>query len=129
LKYLFLNEEIDFNHYIRINIIYNEDLRIDYRLEEPKGVKQQYGTFLANLPEDTRLKLLENKDKIYLFFLEISPYLLLRDIAYFFQSGWNIKINDLNKDMQYRIDKLEDFEYEQKTVEVRLPIHSGRVVN
>lgn len=117
LKYLFLNEEIDFIHYIRIIIVYNEDLRMNYRLEEPKGLKQQYGTFLANLPEDTKLKLLENKDKINIFLLEISPYLLLRDIAYFFQLGWNIKINDLNKDMQHRIDNLEDLENEQKTIE------------
>lgn len=117
LRAAFQNEEIDFNHNIRIVIIYNEDFRMNYHLEEPKGVKQQYGTFLANLPEETKFKLLENRDKIDSFLLEISPYQLLRDIAYFFQRGWNIKINDLNKEMQHRIENLEDLEYESLTTE------------
>jgi len=38
--------------------------------------------------------------------------------------GWNIKINDLNKDMQHRIDNLEDLKNEQKTIEV-IPILDG----
>lgn len=58
-----------------------------YHLEEPKGVKQQYKEYLANLPKNIKLKLTENKDKIDLFLLEISPYLLLRDIVYLFQRG------------------------------------------
>lgn len=124
LKYLFQQEEIDFNTYIRIIIIYNEDLRMNDRLEEPKGVKQQYGAFLANLPEIIKLNLIKNKSKIDLFLLEISPYLLLRDIAYFFQMGWNIKINDLNKDMQHRVEILEDLEYERLTIE-DIPILNG----
>ena len=124
LRSAFQNKEIDFIHNIRIIIIYNNDLRMNYRLEEPKGVKQQYGEFLANLPEDTRLRLIKNKRKIGSFLLEISPYLLLRDIAYFFQMGWNIKINDLNKDMQDRIEKLEDLEYKRITIE-DIPILNG----
>ncbi len=117
LKNLFPNEELDFNQIFRMVIVYNEDLRMNYRLDEPEGIKQQYGSFLANLPEETKLKLLENRDKIDLFLLEISPYLLLRDIAYFFQRGWNIKINDLNKDMQHRVENLEDLEYRGLTIE------------
>ena len=117
LKYLFPNEELDFNQIIRMIIVYNEDLRMNYRLDEPEGIKQQYGSFLANLPEETKLKLLENRDKIDSFLLEISPYLILRDIAYFFQRGWNIKINDLNKDMQHRVEILEDLENKQLKIE------------
>ena len=124
LKNLFPNEELDFNQIFRMVIVYNEDLRMNYRLDEPEGIKQQYGSFLANLPEETKLKLLENRDKIDLFLLEISPYLLLRDIAYFFQRGWNIKINDLNKDMQHRIENLEDLEYRELTIE-DIPILNG----
>ena len=124
LKNLFPNEELDFNQIFRMVIVYNEDLRMNYRLDEPEGIKQQYGSFLANLPEETKLKLLENKDKIDLFLLEISPYLLLRDIAYFFQRGWNIKINDLNKDMQHRVENLEDLEYRELTIE-DIPILNG----
>lgn len=124
LRAAFQNEEIDFNHNIRIVVIYNEDLRMNYHLEEPKGVKQQYGEFLANLPENVKLKLTENKDKIDLFLLEISPYLLLRDIAYFFQRGWNIKIDDLNKDMQHRVENLEYLEDERLTIE-DIPILNG----
>ncbi len=37
LKYLFLNEEIDFNHYIRIIIIYNEDLRIRSKISSTES--------------------------------------------------------------------------------------------
>jgi len=124
LKNLFPNEELDFNQIFRMVIVYNEDLRMNYRLDEPEGIKQQYGSFLANLPEETKLKLLENRDKIDLFLLEISPYLLLRDIAYFFQRGWNIKINDLNKDMQHRVENLEDLEYRGLTIE-DIPILNG----
>ncbi len=124
LKYLFQQEEIDFNHYMRMIIIINEDLNMNYRLEEPKGVKQQYSAFLANLPEDTKLKLIENKDNINALLLEISPYLLLRDMAYFFQRGWNIKINDLNKDMQDRVENLVDLEHESLTSE-DIPILNG----
>ena len=124
LKNLFPNEELDFNQIFRMVIVYNEDLRMNYRLDEPEGIKQQYGSFLANLPEETKLKLLENRDKIDLFLLEISPYLLLRDIAYFFQRGWNIKINDLNKDMQHRVENLEDLEYRELTIE-DIPILNG----
>ena len=124
LKNLFPNEELDFNQIFRMVIVYNEDLRMNYRLDEPEGIKQQYGSFLANLPEETKLKLLENRDKIDLFLLEISPYLLLRDIAYFFQRGWNIKINDLNKDMQHRVENLGDLEYRGLTIE-DIPILNG----
>ncbi len=124
LRAAFQNEEIDFNHNIRMVIIYNEDLRMNYHLEEPEGVKQQYGEFLANLPKSIKLKLIENKEKIDSFLLEISPYLLLRDIAYFFQIGWNIKINDLNKDMQDRVENLEDLEYRGLTME-DIPILNG----
>ena len=117
LKYLFPNEELDFNQIIRMVIVYNEDLRMNYRLDEPEGIKQQYGSFLANIPEEIKLKLLENRDKIDFFLLEISPYLILRDIAYFFQRSWNIKINDLNKDMQHRVENLEELEYRKLTIE------------
>ena len=55
LNYLFPNEELDFNQIIRMVIVYNEDLRMNYRLDEPEGIKQQYGSFLANLPEETKL--------------------------------------------------------------------------
>ncbi len=124
LKYLFLNEAIDFKHFIRIVIACNKDLTMNYQLEEPKGLKQQYGEFLADLPENVKLKLLNNKVKINYFLLEISPYLFLRDIAYFFQTGWNIRINDLNKDMQDRIEYLEPLEYKELTIE-DIPIFKG----
>ena len=124
LRAAFQDKEIDFKHNIRIIIIYNEDLRMNYHLEEPKGVKQQYGEFLANLPENIKLKLIENKDKIKFFLLEISPYLLFRDIAYFFQRGWNIKINDHNMDLQDRIEILEDLNNKRFTIE-DIPILNG----
>ena len=42
-------------------------------------------------------------------------------MAYFFQMGWNIKINDLNKDMHHRI---EDLGYKQQNIE-DMPILNG----
>ncbi len=117
LRDAFQNKKIDFKDYLRMVIVYNNDLRMNYLLEEPKGVKQQYGQFLANLPEEVESKLLGNKRKLNIFLLEIAPYIIIRDIAYFFQSGWNIKINNLNKEMQYRIEILEDLEADTLTLD------------
>ncbi len=117
LRAAFQNKKIDFKDSFRIVIIYNEDLRMNYLLEEPKGVKQQYGQFLANLPEEVKSKLIDNKDKLKNFLLEVAPYIIIRDIAYFFQRGWNIKINNLNKEMQYRIELLDDLEDDTITLD------------
>ncbi len=58
LENLFPKEESNFNQLYRMVINYDNDLRLNYILEAPKGIYHQYGTFLANIPEGPKLKLL-----------------------------------------------------------------------
>ena len=109
LQYLFQSKSLDFSYLFSIIVHYDEGFNINYSIDVPESLLRGYGPFMANLPIQIKQKILNNEKDIPIFFLEITPYLLLQNIAWSFQMSWNVTIEKSNKRIYDRIIPLENY--------------------
>lgn len=109
LQYMFQSKSLDFSYPFSIIVHYNNEFNINYNIDVPKSLLRGYGYIMADLPIQIKQKILDNEKNIPIFFLEITPYLVLRSIAWSFQTSWNVEIEKSNKAIYDRMVPLENY--------------------
>ena len=94
LQWLFKHQEDpDFSYHFRIVINYIKDTLGLPGLENQPRFILEYINFLNSIPKNDISVLIKDGEKLRTFFIEITPYVLIHLLSFYFRSSWQIEIN------------------------------------